>query len=71
MKFYKFWLVLFSVVGITYALPVVEGYLLWRLHVRYPWNVMVVLLSMTLMVLVMFYVAFREDRLVHERPDVP
>lgn len=67
MKLWQFFLTLASVVGITYVVSALLAIHLHRRGIVYPWNVAIVLLTMTVFVLLLLVLCMREERLANER----
>ena len=67
MKLWQFFLTLGSAVGITYVSPVVIAYILSKLDIRYPWNVVATLLAMLAFVLSLMVLCIREERKSKEK----
>lgn len=66
MKLWAFFLLVFGAVGLCYGTPVLLAWAVTRLGYGWPANAAIVLLAMAALVLLLFVVAFREERKARE-----
>lgn len=69
MKLWQFFLTLGSAVGITYVMPALLAYFLHRNGVKYPWNLVTVLLAMVAFVALLLLLCLQEERRNRERSE--